>query len=106
MSKNFAGTLFVICFANYWFVIVVIPILIMYYFLQKFYVTTARQVKSIFLMGYMGCGKSKNKVIFSDSDGQVITYYALDDELFRKVDVPDGECEQPARCATIRYHSG
>ena len=45
---NVVGTLFVICFANYWFVIVVIPILIMYYFLQKFYVTTARQVKFIF----------------------------------------------------------
>ena len=42
---NVVGTLFVICFANYWFIIVVIPILIMYYFLQKFYVTTARQVK-------------------------------------------------------------
>ena len=45
---NVVGTLFVICFANYYFIIVVIPILIMYYFLQKFYVTTARQVKFIF----------------------------------------------------------
>ena len=45
---NVIGTLFVICFANYWFIIVVIPILIMYYFLQKFYVTTARQVNSDF----------------------------------------------------------
>ena len=45
LSIHPLGTLFVICFANYWFVFVVIPIMVMYYFLQKFYVTTARQVK-------------------------------------------------------------
>ena len=42
---NVLGTLFVICFANPIFAAVVVPILIMYYLLQKFYVTTARQVK-------------------------------------------------------------
>ncbi|TRY61972.1 hypothetical protein TCAL_10708 [Tigriopus californicus] len=44
-SFNVLGTLVVICFANPIFIAVVIPIILMYYFLQKFYVTTARQVK-------------------------------------------------------------
>jgi ATP-binding cassette subfamily C (CFTR/MRP) protein 1 len=42
---NVLGTIFVICFANPIFITVVVPIGLMYYFLQKFYVTTARQVK-------------------------------------------------------------
>ncbi len=42
---NVVGTIFVICFANPLFIAVVLPIALMYYFLQKFYVTTARQVK-------------------------------------------------------------
>ena len=44
-SFNVIGTLFVICFANPLFLTVVVPIVLMYYFLQKFYVATARQVK-------------------------------------------------------------
>ena len=39
---NVIGTLFVICFASPIFTAVVIPIGLMYYFLQKFYVATAR----------------------------------------------------------------
>ncbi len=39
------GTLVVICYALPIFISVVVPILIMYYLLQKFYVATARQVK-------------------------------------------------------------
>ena len=42
---NVIGTIFIICFASPIFISVVVPIFIMYYFLQKFYVTTARQVK-------------------------------------------------------------
>ena len=68
---NVVGTLFVICFANYWFVIVVIPILIMYYFLQKFYVTTARQVKSIFQI----C------ISFSNLDIIIIIYLFLKNDI-------------------------
>ena len=44
---NVIGTIFVICFANPIFISVVVPIALMYYFLQKFYVTTARQVKRL-----------------------------------------------------------
>ena len=44
-SFNVLGTLFVICFANPLFLTVIVPIVLMYYFLQKFYVATARQVK-------------------------------------------------------------
>eukprot|EP00095_Tigriopus_kingsejongensis_P010546 maker-scaffold349_size200065-snap-gene-1.33 protein:Tk10546 transcript:maker-scaffold349_size200065-snap-gene-1.33-mRNA-1 annotation:"multidrug resistance-associated protein 1 isoform x1" len=44
-SFNVLGTLVVICFANPIFIAVVVPVALMYYFLQKFYVTTARQVK-------------------------------------------------------------
>ena len=39
---NVIGTIVVICFANPIFTAVVVPIMLMYYFLQKFYVTTAR----------------------------------------------------------------
>ena len=42
---NVLGTIIVIVFAMPIFLIVVIPIAIAYYFLQKFYVATARQVK-------------------------------------------------------------
>lgn len=42
---NVIGTIFIICFSNPIFVSVVVPVFIMYYFLQKFYVTTARQVR-------------------------------------------------------------
>ena len=44
-SFNVLGTLFVICFANPLFLTVIVPIVLLYYFLQKFYVATARQVK-------------------------------------------------------------
>ncbi len=44
-SLTVAGTLIVICYALPIFVTVVVPILIAYYLLQKFYVATARQVK-------------------------------------------------------------
>ncbi len=40
-----AGTLIAICYAQPIFISVVIPILIAYYLLQKFYVTTARQAR-------------------------------------------------------------
>jgi hypothetical protein len=43
---NVIGTIFIICFSNPIFITVVVPIFIMYYFLQKFYVTTARQVRN------------------------------------------------------------
>lgn len=39
---NVLGTLCVITFANPIFLAVIIPIAVMFYFLQKFYVTTAR----------------------------------------------------------------
>ena len=43
-SLTVAGTLIVICYALPIFISVVVPILILYYLLQKFYVATARQV--------------------------------------------------------------
>eukprot|EP00094_Tigriopus_californicus_P001437 TCALIF_01392-PA protein Name:"Similar to Abcc1 Multidrug resistance-associated protein 1 (Mus musculus)" AED:0.04 eAED:0.04 QI:0/0.8/0.33/0.83/1/1/6/0/1537 len=39
------GTIFVICFANPLFIVVIVPVFVIYYFVQKFYVATARQVK-------------------------------------------------------------
>jgi len=42
---NVLGTLVAIVFAMPIFIVVVIPIAVVYYFLQKFYVATARQVK-------------------------------------------------------------
>jgi ATP-binding cassette, subfamily C (CFTR/MRP), member 1 len=42
---NVLGTLVVIIFAMPIFIVVVIPVSILYYFLQKFFVTTARQLK-------------------------------------------------------------
>ena len=47
---NVIGTIFIICFSNPIFITVVVPIFIMYYFLQKFYVTTARQVRTRFFI--------------------------------------------------------
>merc|ERR1719244_1014198 len=44
-SLNVAGTIFTIVFAMPFFIIVVIPVAVLYYFVQKFYVATARQVK-------------------------------------------------------------
>ena len=44
-SFTVIGTAVVICFANPIFIAVIIPIALMYYFLQRFYVATARQVK-------------------------------------------------------------
>jgi ABC-type multidrug transport system fused ATPase/permease subunit len=42
---NVLGTLIVICVAIPWFTVAVFPIIVMFYLVQKFYVTTARQVK-------------------------------------------------------------
>ena len=42
---NVLGTVFVVIFAMPIFILVVVPIAIVYYFIQKFYVATARQVK-------------------------------------------------------------
>ena len=39
---NVIGTIFIICFANPIFAAVIVPIAIVYYFVQKFYVATAR----------------------------------------------------------------
>ena len=44
-SLNVLGTVFVVVFAMPVFILVVIPIAVVYYFIQKFYVATARQVK-------------------------------------------------------------
>eukprot|EP00095_Tigriopus_kingsejongensis_P007287 maker-scaffold313_size211302-snap-gene-0.9 protein:Tk07287 transcript:maker-scaffold313_size211302-snap-gene-0.9-mRNA-1 annotation:"multidrug resistance-associated protein 1 isoform x4" len=41
------GTIFIICFANPIFIAIIIPVFIIYYFVQKFYVATARQVKRL-----------------------------------------------------------
>lgn len=38
------GTLVVICISSPWFLVVVIPILVLYYFVQRFYVATTRQL--------------------------------------------------------------
>ena len=44
-SLNVIGTVFVIVFAMPFFIVVVLPVAVLYYFVQKFYVSTARQVK-------------------------------------------------------------
>ena len=36
------GTIFIVCYANPWFILIMLPLLVAYYFLQKFYVATAR----------------------------------------------------------------
>ena len=38
------GTIVIICYANVYFIAVIIPLGILFYFVQKFYVATARQV--------------------------------------------------------------
>ena len=44
---NVLGTVVIICYANPLFVAVIVPIAIVYYLVQKFYVATARQVKRL-----------------------------------------------------------
>ena len=44
-SLNVLGTVFVIVFAMPLFIAVILPVSVLYYFVQKFYVATARQVK-------------------------------------------------------------
>ncbi len=41
------GTVIIICFANPLFIAVIIPLGVVFYFLQKWYITTARQVKRL-----------------------------------------------------------
>jgi ABC-type multidrug transport system fused ATPase/permease subunit len=41
------GTILIICYANPYFIAVVIPLGFVFYFLQKFYIATARQVKRL-----------------------------------------------------------
>ena len=41
------GTIIIVCYANVYFIAVVIPLGAVFYFLQKFYVNTARQVKRL-----------------------------------------------------------
>ena len=38
------GTIVIICYANIYFIAVIIPLGVVFYFVQKFYVATARQV--------------------------------------------------------------
>ena len=38
------GTIVIICYANVYFIAVIIPLGVVSYFVQKFYVATARQV--------------------------------------------------------------
>ena len=38
------GTIVIICYANVYFIAVIIPLGVVFYFVQKFYVATARQV--------------------------------------------------------------
>ena len=38
------GTIVIICYANVYFIAVIIPLGFVFYFVQKFYVATARQV--------------------------------------------------------------
>ena len=46
-TLNVIGTMIVICYSNPLFIAVVIPIAFIYYFVQKFYIATARQVKRL-----------------------------------------------------------
>ncbi|XP_067858105.1 canalicular multispecific organic anion transporter 1 [Heptranchias perlo] len=41
------STLFVICLATPYFTIVVVPLAVLYYFIQRFYVTTSRQLRRL-----------------------------------------------------------
>lgn len=47
MFFNVAGTIFVISYSTPWFVVVVVPLMIAYYFFQKFYISTSRQLKRL-----------------------------------------------------------
>lgn len=47
MFFNVIGTIFVISFSTPWFLVVVIPLVIAYYFFQKFYIATSRQLKRL-----------------------------------------------------------
>lgn len=41
------GTIVVVSYSSQWFIAVIVPIGILYYFIQRFYVATSRQLKRI-----------------------------------------------------------
>ena len=41
------GTIIIVCYSNVYFIAVIIPLGLVFYLLQKFYVSTARQVKRL-----------------------------------------------------------
>lgn len=47
MFFNVIGTIFVISYSTPWFLAVVVPLTIAYYFFQKFYIATSRQLKRL-----------------------------------------------------------
>lgn len=47
MFFNLIGTIFVISYSTPWFLAVVVPLMIAYYFFQKFYIATSRQLKRL-----------------------------------------------------------
>ena len=54
---NVAGTIFTIVFAMPLFIAVILPLAVVYYFVQKIYVATARQVQQL----------QVNKAFFQDN---------------------------------------
>lgn len=47
MFFSVAGTIGLITYATPWFATVIIPLALLYYFIQKFYIKTSRQIKRI-----------------------------------------------------------
>lgn len=47
MTKKVLSTLVVISVSTYMFIFVIVPIGILYYFVQRFYVATSRQLKRL-----------------------------------------------------------
>lgn len=41
------GTIIVISYSTPWFLVVVVPLVVCYYFIQKFYIKTSRQLKRL-----------------------------------------------------------
>ena len=92
-SLNVAGTIFTIVFAMPLFIAVILPLAVVYYFVQKIYVATARQVQQVQVnRATNGCFQQFFKIIKSRADP--------------KTGQENGVCEQVTHLHTLwgDYH--